>query len=88
MRTSASCARYSLGSRSLLVATSTLLLLLKITQMGWEGETPDRRISPIRLIRPERICTVWPLGDGADGPAVHVEGPHLPIVPRPVPVFD
>ena len=37
---------------------------------------------------PAFISPLWPLGDGAGGPTIHVEGPHLPITPRPISLFD
>ena len=37
---------------------------------------------------PELISPIWPTRDGADGPAFYVEGPHLPIAPRLVLVFN
>ena len=57
------------------------LSLLKIAQMDWEGLT---RIGAT----PECISPIRPSGDGTSGPAVHVEGSHLPIAPRSVPSFN
>ena len=37
---------------------------------------------------PDIISLVRPSGDGASRMAFHVEGPHLPIAPRLVPLFD